>query len=474
VARAVKSGTAELWAGTTITALSGVTQTGFANNIPFTSCATKMSVRVWSPHAGIQVRLKVEDKTDPNKSCETEATVTVASGWQTLEFNFANQATGTAPLNLTFNYNKASIFFNFGITGASAGERIYYFDDVTFINTLPPAAPTVTTPVVYCQNATATALTATIASGNTAKWYTVPTGGTALSAAPVPNTTAVASISYYVSQSSSPTCESGRTLVVVNINATPSAPVVASPIAYCQNAIPQALSATAVSGNILNWYTTATGGTANASAPLPSSATVGTVNYYVSQSGRNGCESPRALIAVNTNALPAVPVLSAAPFAKIIPGQTTTISATNAGAGNTLQWYKNGVLVVGQIANTLSVDVNKLGSYTLKVTNANGCTVTSNAILIEADNSDKLFTLPNPSNGSFTVQLFSDVANLKPRSIVVMNSVGQTVYSANYAMFAPYTPMRINLSNQASGIYTVHVLDNDGRTLATKKVVISK
>ena len=91
-----------------------------------------MNVRVWSPHAGIQVRLKVEDKNDPTKSCETEAAVTIASGWQTLEFNFANQAAGTAALNLAFSYNKASIFFNFGVTGATAGERIYYFDDVKF------------------------------------------------------------------------------------------------------------------------------------------------------------------------------------------------------------------------------------------------------------------------------------------------------------------------------------------------------
>ena len=49
------------------------------------------------------------------------------------EFDFANQAAGTAPLNLTYRYDKASIFFNFGTTGATAGERTYYFDDVKFV-----------------------------------------------------------------------------------------------------------------------------------------------------------------------------------------------------------------------------------------------------------------------------------------------------------------------------------------------------
>jgi hypothetical protein len=64
------------------------------------SASTKMNVRVWSPTAGIKVRLKVEDHNDNTHTVETEATVTTASGWQTLEFNFANQVAGTAALNL--------------------------------------------------------------------------------------------------------------------------------------------------------------------------------------------------------------------------------------------------------------------------------------------------------------------------------------------------------------------------------------
>ena len=128
VARVVKSGTAELWAGTTVS-------TGAGNTIPavpFTATATRMTVRVYSPHAPIQVRLKLEDAGDPTHSVETEATATMADGWQTLTFNFANQAAGTAALNLGYVYNRASIFFNFGTTGAMAGARTYYFDDVTF------------------------------------------------------------------------------------------------------------------------------------------------------------------------------------------------------------------------------------------------------------------------------------------------------------------------------------------------------
>ncbi len=138
VARVLKSATAELWAGTTVS-----TGPNFSvPAIPFTASATTMTVRVWSPDAGIQVRLKVEDAADPTKSVETEATVTTAAGWQTLTFNFANQAAGTAALNLAYTYNKASIFFNFGVTGATAGAKTYYFDDVAFGGGAPPPPPT--------------------------------------------------------------------------------------------------------------------------------------------------------------------------------------------------------------------------------------------------------------------------------------------------------------------------------------------
>ena len=132
VAKVIKSATAELWAGTTVTAVTSNVQTGFSSKIPFTVTDTKMNVRVYSPNAGIKIRLKVEDYLDGTKSVETEATSTVANAWETLTFDFATQASGTAALNLAYNYNKVSIFFNFGVTGATAGEKTYYFDDVKF------------------------------------------------------------------------------------------------------------------------------------------------------------------------------------------------------------------------------------------------------------------------------------------------------------------------------------------------------
>ncbi|MCB0806977.1 MAG: T9SS type A sorting domain-containing protein [Bacteroidales bacterium] len=124
VAQSLKTAGAEIWAGTTI----GGT-TGFPEPIPFSAGETYMNVRVWSPTANTPVRLKVEDSGDPTISVETEVMTTVAAEWETLEFDFSNEAPGTAEINFANDYNKASIFFNFGTNGA---DDTYYWDDVKF------------------------------------------------------------------------------------------------------------------------------------------------------------------------------------------------------------------------------------------------------------------------------------------------------------------------------------------------------
>ena len=130
VARITKSATAELWAGVTISRCPGNT----LPVLPFTATNTRLQARVWSPDAGIPVRLKVENAADGTQSVETEATVTTAAGWQTLTWNFANQAAGTAALDVSRTYNRASVFFGFGTTGAQAGAaKTYYLDDLAFV-----------------------------------------------------------------------------------------------------------------------------------------------------------------------------------------------------------------------------------------------------------------------------------------------------------------------------------------------------
>ncbi|HON52766.1 MAG TPA: hypothetical protein PLS12_06120, partial [Bacteroidales bacterium] len=217
---------------------------------------------------------------------------------------------------------------------ATAGTTTYYVSQtangcesvraaINVIVTETPA-PTVTTPVNYCKDATATALTAT---GTALKWYTVATGGTALASAPTPSTATAGTTTYYVSQTANG-CESARAAINVVVTETP-APTVTTPVNYCKDATATALTAT---GTALKWYTVATGGTALASAPTPSTTTAGTTTYYVSQTA-NGCESARAAINVVVTETPAPTVTTPVNYCK---GATATaLTAT----GTSLKWY---------------------------------------------------------------------------------------------------------------------------------------
>jgi hypothetical protein len=124
VAITTKTAGAETWAGTTMSS-----EAGLASAIPFTATETQITVSVYSPAAGVQVRLKAEDHTDPTLTAETEATTTAANTWEQLVFDFSNVAEGTNPFDPSTNFDKLSIFFDFGTAGAG---DVYYWDDVVF------------------------------------------------------------------------------------------------------------------------------------------------------------------------------------------------------------------------------------------------------------------------------------------------------------------------------------------------------
>jgi len=127
-ARVEKSSSSGTSAGVTIS-----NESGLENNIPVTSSNSKMYVHTYvtgSSNTGIPVRLKIENNNDPTQSVETEAYTTVVDAYEVLEFDFNNEATGTAALNESYPFNKVSLFFNFGSVGDD--QTVYYFDNISF------------------------------------------------------------------------------------------------------------------------------------------------------------------------------------------------------------------------------------------------------------------------------------------------------------------------------------------------------
>jgi uncharacterized protein YdeI (BOF family) len=119
---------AEFFAGVSIADV-----TGLAEPIPFEEGMTTMSVRVWSPEAGVPIRFKVENVDDEGVSVETETQTTVAMEFETLTFDFANEADGTAEINFDSEYTQLVIFPNFGTPeDPPLPQQVYYFDDIAF------------------------------------------------------------------------------------------------------------------------------------------------------------------------------------------------------------------------------------------------------------------------------------------------------------------------------------------------------
>jgi large repetitive protein len=275
----------------------------------------------------------------------------------------------------------------------SGGSTTYYVSStqgncegpraaITVIVTATPAPPSVTTPVVYCQGATSIALTAT---GTSIIYYSSPTGGVGSTTAPIPSTANVGSTNYYVTQSTSGVvCESPRALIVVTVNAKPLAPTVVSPVPYCQtvNAIP--LTASVATGNTLLWYTTPTGVPGSTSAPIPSTSSVGSTTYYVSQTTALACEGPRSPITVNVT-----PVLTvfAGNDTIMARGNTIQLNGQSTGVPNaTYLWTANISPLALSSATILNPFANPIATtiYTLRATDPSGlCPSVTDNVKIE-------------------------------------------------------------------------------------------
>lgn len=137
--------------------------------------------------------------------------------------------TVTAPLGANYEYSINGTSFQSSTTFNAISPNTYNVvvrntttgcvslaNTIQINSTIAAPAPTVTTPIYYCQNSPATALIVSPATGTTLKWYTVATGGTASTTAPTPSTTAVGNTTYFVSQTNG-TCESIRVPIVVTV-----------------------------------------------------------------------------------------------------------------------------------------------------------------------------------------------------------------------------------------------------------------
>jgi PKD repeat protein len=151
-------------------------------------------------------------------------------------------------------------------------------------------------------------------------------------------------------------------------------------------------------------------------------ATGGSVYYYYFydwEVSTAGCPGIRAAVTGTINPVPAKPTISVG---------SNGLDLTSS-AATTYQWYLNGKEIPG--ATSQKHTAKEMGTYTVTITDANGCSATSEPIVVTGipslQNQASMQIFPNPTNGIFTLNL--SVTEKNNYQIQVKNVLGQVLYT---------------------------------------------
>jgi len=222
---------------------------------------------------------------------------------------------------------------------------------------------------------------------------------------------------------------------------------------------------------------TAITGANSATYTISGVITVMNNNQYRCQLSNGTCTTPAVSNAaiLTVRQLPSVG-LTAAPLTSLLPGQTTTLTATptsSTGGTLTTTWTLNGspISVTG---NTLPVTVVNPGAYQVSIRetwpSSIFCSSLSQIVTIDASASSRLFVYPSPNDGNFTVSYYNNGGSSTQRRIIIFDTKGSAVFDRQFSISGLYTLIPVNLERANRGIYYVVVGDASGKKLAEGKV----
>jgi len=216
------------------------------------------------------------------------------------------------------------------------------------------------------------------------------------------------------------------------------APASNATVAYCQGAVATALTATASAGCTIVWYTQAQGGVA-IPTPTPTTTSAGSTTYYVAQQNANGYEGPRTMVTVTVNATPTTPVITASGSTSFCTGGNVVLTSSTP-MGNV---WSNG-------ATTAAITVTTSGSYTVTYTNANGCTATSVATVVNVNNA------PVPTVQASAIEACNGdtVTVTASTSDTYLWSTGATTQSINVTSTTANVTVLVTNANACNGVGT--------------------
>jgi hypothetical protein len=177
-------------------------------------------------------------------------------------------------------------------------------------------------------------------------------------------------ITYYAVPPGTSSCYFVFTITVTNIISTPT--VSSVPVTYCQGAVAVPLTATASNPSYTLYYYTSL-----SSLPVlsltPSTAVSGSYTYYVAEGISGSCISPNKVPI--TVFIYALPTATAGGNSPVCLGGTLYLTASGAGTGGSYSWIgPNGFTSSMHYPSIWGVTTQVAGTYTVTVTNENGCT----------------------------------------------------------------------------------------------------
>jgi len=255
--------------------------------------------------------------------------------------------------------------YTYSIEASSAAGNAIASTPIQFTTAAPASVvPNALSPQAFCNSATIANLDAI---GTTIKWYAAPSGGS-----PLPTTTALASGTYYVTQTQANRSESARLSVTVTVNVvnapTGSATQIVGPGMTIASLVP--------TGSNVGWFASQANALSNTN-PLPTTTPLVTNTIYYAMQTVATCRSTAPLAVTATVSLSAADFDLGLQF-NIYPNPA--INVVNIEVASELKSVEVYSLQGQKIMSTSSKELNisnlSSGVYMIRVEDANGAIAT--------------------------------------------------------------------------------------------------
>ena len=370
----------------------------------------------------------------------------------TISDNAAGDIGNFAGLTISFGTNGT---FNPSIAGVGSHTIDYAFSNCagcssassqTITVSAPPATPTISGTASFCTGGSTT-LTSSSLTGNV--WS--PGGATTQAR------TVTSAGDYSVTVTNGSGCSATSATTTVTVNSLPATPTISGTASFCTGGS-TTLTSSSLTGNV--W---SPGGATTQALPVTSGG-----DYSVTVTNGSGCSATSATTTVTVNPLPATPTITPSGATTFCDPGSVTLTSSSA---SSYAWSPGG-------ATTQAITADATGSYTVTVTDGNGCVSAASAAtgvteenctgIDNASAINGLNIFPNPASESLNIEFTSnEVTCLEVR---MTNTMGQLVYSDVKTTFSGTYKNTFSVVGFATGNYNLQVITD--KEMMNKKVII--